>query len=179
MLSETNTVLVLIDVQGKLAQVMHDQETLFANLQKLVRGAAVLRLPVLWLEQNPGRMGGTIPELRELLAAQAPIAKMSFSGGGEPRFMQALEALGRRQILLAGIETHVCVYQTAVDLLAQGFEVQVAADAVSSRRPTDRDIGLARTQAEGAAITCVEMALFELMRTADHPAFREILKIVR
>ena len=179
MLSEQDSVLVIIDVQGKLAQVMHDKETLFANLQKLVRGALALGMPILWLEQNPERMGKTIPELRDLLTGQEAIGKMSFSCCGEPAFMDRLQALGRRQAILAGIETHVCVYQTAADLLARDFQVEVAADAVSSRRLADKEIGLARIQSAGARITCVEMALFEILRTAKHPAFRDILNIVR
>jgi len=180
MLSEKNTVLVVIDVQGKLAQTMQDRETLLTNLGKLILGMQALQVPVLWLEQNPARMGDTVPEIRTLLAMhQSPIAKMSFSGYGDPVFIETMEALSRRQVLLAGIETHVCVYQTAADLLARGYEVGVVADAVSSRRATDRDIALTRLRQEGVRLTSVEMALFELMRTATHPAFREILKIVR
>lgn len=179
MLSVTQSVLVLIDVQGKLAQVMHDPETLLVNLQKTVRGALALGLPVLWLEQNPERMGETVPELKALLTGHAPIPKMSFSCCGAQAFMQQLESLGRRQVILAGIETHVCVHQTAADLLAKGFEVEVVADAVSSRRAADKEIGLARMQAEGARVTNVEMLLFALMRTAQHPAFRDVLKVVR
>jgi len=179
MLQTSNSVLVLIDVQGKLTQVMHNRDALVLNLQKIVKGAMALEVPVLWLEQNPDRMGETIPELRELLAGQKPIPKMNFSCCGEPVFVENLEALARRQILLAGIEAHVCVYQTAADLLHRGFEVQVVADAISSRREPDKTVGVERCRAAGAAVTCVEMALFELMRSAKHPAFKEILKIVR
>ncbi len=179
MLQASNSVLALIDVQERLAQVMDHREELFLNLQKMVKGAKALEVPVLWLEQNPGRMGQTIPDLRELLAGQTPIPKMSFSCCGEPLFVENLETLARRQVLLAGIEAHVCVYQTAADLIHRGFEVQVVADAVSSRRPVDLSIGLERCRAAGATVTCVEMALFELMRTARHPAFKEVLKIVR
>ena len=180
MLSDKNTVLVVIDVQGKLAQVMHEKETLYVNLGKMIQGALSLGIPILWLEQNPARMGETIPEVKTLLAAHQPsIAKMSFSAYGEPVFIENLESISRRQVLLAGIETHVCVYQTAADLLKRGYEVNVVADAVSSRKPADREVGLARMQAEGVRLTCVEMALFEVMRTALHPAFKDILKIVR
>ncbi len=180
MLSEKNTVLVVIDVQHKLSQVMHDRETLLENLQKIIKGSLALGIPVLWLEQNPSRMGATIPELHDLLGShQPPISKMSFSGYGEPIFIENLESIGRRQVLLAGIEAHVCVYQTASDLIRRGFEVSVVADAVSSRKSNDRDVGVSRMQSEGVKLTCVEMALFELMRTASHPAFKDILKIVR
>jgi len=180
MLSDKNTVLVVIDVQGKLAQAMHDKETLFVNLEKIIKGSLALGIPILWLEQNPARMGDTIPEIKTLLEThQPPIAKMSFSGYGETVCIENLESICRRQVLLAGIETHVCVYQTAVDMLKRGYEVHVVSDAVSSRKPADREVGLARMQAEGVKLTCVEMALFEVMRTALHPAFKDVLKIVR
>ena len=179
MLSEKNTILVVIDVQGKLAQLMQDKESLLSNLQKLIKGAQTLGIPILCLEQNPSRMGETVPEVRDLLVGQKALEKMSFSCCGDARFMQSLKTLGRQQVLLDGIETHVCVYQTAANLLPLGFEVEVVADAVSSRRAFDKDIGLERIRSVGARITCVEMALFELMCTAEHPAFKEILKIVR
>lgn len=179
MLKAADGVLVLIDVQGKLADLMHGKEALFANLVKMVQGAQALGMPVLWLEQNPQRMGGTIPELRERLAGQTPIPKMSFSACGEPAFVECLQSLGRRQVLIAGIETHVCVYQTARDLRQRGYEVEVVADAVSSRRESDRAIGLERCRETGARLTVVEMALFELMGTAEHQAFKDVLKIVR
>ena len=180
MLSDKNTVLVVIDVQGKLARVMHGREELIETLRKLVRGALTLDLPVLWLEQNPTRMGETIPELKELLVThQTPISKMTFSAYGEPVFIENLESIGRRQVLLAGIEAHVCVYQTATDLLRRGFEVQVVSDAVSSRKPADKEAGLALLKQEGAKLTCVEMVLFEIMRSARHPAFKQILELVK
>ena len=179
MLDANNTAFILVDVQGKLAQLMHDRDRLFDNLQRLVRGMQVLDIPILWAEQNPAHMGKTIPELSALFSDAAPITKMAFSCCGEPRFTQALEALGRKQILVAGIETHVCIYQTAADLLGLGYEVEVVGDAVSSRVRANRQIALHEIRACGARITSVEMALFELLRTAEHPKFRDILAIVR
>jgi nicotinamidase-related amidase len=180
MLSEKNTVLVVIDVQSRLLQTMHEREDLVANLQKLIRGVQAMGIPVLWLEQNPERMGETAPEIRVLLSgAQTVLNKMTFSCCGEPRFMHNVEALGRQQILLAGIEAHVCVYQTAADLLSRSFEVHVVADAVSSRRAFDKTVGIDRMRSIGARIACLEMVLFELLRTAGHPAFKSVLKIVR
>ena len=104
---------------------------------------------------------------------------MAFSAWGEKNFVEALAASGRKQVLLTGIETHVCVYQTAVDLLRNGYEAHVVADAVSSRSRANREAGLRSAAAAGAGITTLEMFLFELMRTAEHPAFREVQKIVR
>lgn len=180
MLTLDKTALVVIDVQGRLAQVMSQKETLFENLQKLIKGVQVLDLPIIWNEQLPEKLGPTSPEIAELLSRSTqPIAKASFSCCGNPPFMDALKATGRKQVLLAGIESHVCVYQTCVDLLNLGYEVQVVSDAVSSRAPENRQLGLARMQQAGATLTSVEMALFELLRVAEGPKFKEITRIVK
>ncbi len=179
MLDADNTVLVIVDVQGRLAQLMADRETLFANLQRMVRGARVLELPILWAEQNPAGLGPTIPELTALLEGEKPVSKMTFSCAGNADFVAALEASGRRQVLLTGIEAHICVYNTAADLLARGYEVQVVADAVGARVAENKKVGVSRMCAEGAVLTSTEMALFELMKTAEHPRFREIQAIVK
>jgi nicotinamidase-related amidase len=179
MLSIERAALVLIDVQGKLAQLMHNREALFKNLQIAIKGMQALGMPILWLEQNPVGLGGTIPELASLLAAQTPIAKMSFSSCGSAEFMSSLQSSGRTQVLLTGIEAHVCVYQSARDLLAAGFEVEVIADCVSSRSAENRQIGLDKMRAAGAGITCVETVLFELLRTADAPKFKEVVRLVK
>jgi nicotinamidase-related amidase len=173
------TALVLIDVQGKLAQLMHNREALFKSLQVAIKGMQALGVPIFWLEQNPAGLGATIPELAGLLAAQQAIAKMSFSGCGSAEFMQALQASGRTQVLLTGIEAHVCVYQTARDLLAAGYEVEVVADCVSSRSAENRQIGLDKLRAAGVGITGVETALFELLRTAEAPKFKEVVRLVK
>ena len=170
--------LLIVDVQGKLAQIMANRETLFANLQRMVKGAQALHLPIVRAEQLPEKLGPTIPEVADLLPDNEAIAKSSFSCCGNPALIDAIEATGRRQILLTGIETHICVYQTAVGLLGRDFEVEVIADAVGSRIAENREIGLARMAAAGATISSTETALFELMQTADHPAFRTIQKIV-
>jgi nicotinamidase-related amidase len=179
MLNIDDTVLVLLDVQGKLASVMHEKEDLFANLVRLVSGLSALDVPVIWLEQNPEKMGRTISELQELLPGREPICKMSFSACGDDAFIRELEGLGRRQVLLAGIEAHICVAQTAMDLVSKDYEVEVVADAVSSRTAFNKAVGLEKSAACGAQQTSVESALFELLKSADHPAFREILKIVK
>jgi nicotinamidase-related amidase len=179
MLNHKDTVFVLIDVQGKLAGLMHEKERLFENLEKLLRGMQALNVPIIWMEQIPEKMGPTIVPLRQLLGTHAPIPKTSFSCGGSPAFMEQLKATRKKQVLLAGIETHVCVYQTAADLVRQAYHVEVAADAVSSRRALDRDIALRKIDEVGAYLTTVETAIFELLRTADHPKFRDILAIVK
>jgi nicotinamidase-related amidase len=178
MLTRDEAVLVVVDVQGKLARLMHEADALFDSLSRLVRGAKVLDVPVLATEQNPKGLGPTVEEVRPHLPS-APIPKMAFSCCGEPTVVEALEATGRRQVLLAGIETHICVYQTARDLLARGCKVHVVADAVSSRTPQNREVGLAKMRAAGAEITSVETALFEMLEVAEGPAFKRILEIVK
>lgn len=173
------TVLTLIDVQEKLTPFMHERDICVGAMQKLLRGLTAIRVPIVWMEQIPDKMGTTIPELRECLAGQTSIPKTAFSCWGEPAYREALQRLDRPQVLLTGIETHVCVYQTAVDLIANGYSVKVVADTVSSRSQANLLAGLEAMRAVGAGITTVEMILFELMRDSRHPAFREILKIVR
>jgi nicotinamidase-related amidase len=180
MLNVKDTALIVIDVQGKLAQLMHQKERLFANIKRMIKGAQVLDIPLLWTEQAPDKLGPTTPEIAELLAERVqPISKSSFSCCGHAPFMDAFKALDRRQVLLTGIEAHVCVYQTALDLLDIGYEVQVVTDAVSARIAENKQIGIDRMQAAGAALTSTEMALFELLRIAEGDQFKAITKIVK
>jgi len=172
------TLLLLVDFQVKLARVMHDREILLENVRKLVKGMVALDVPVLWAEQNPDGLGPTVPEIAGFLAGE-PVTKFSFSCCGEARFTEALNRFGRGQILVAGIETHVCIYQTAVDLLREGYEVQVVTDAVSSRTSQDKQIGLQKIKDAGGAWTSVETVLFELLKVAKGTKFKEILKIVK
>ena len=179
MLKVQGCVCALIDVQEKLLRAMHRPEALVANLEKLLRGLRVLGVPVIWLEQNPRGLGPTVEPLARLLSGQQPLTKLSFSCCRCPAFAHELARTERGQVLLAGIEAHVCVYQTARDLLAQGYEVEVAADGVSSRAPENVDLALRRLSAEGAALTSVEMCLFELLGVAEGPVFRELLAIIK
>lgn len=179
MLEVHNCCLAVIDVQGKLAQLMIDKETLVKNIQILIQAAKILDIPILWCQQVPEALGPTLPEIADLLADSEPVNKACFSCCGAERFSAELGRLGRKQVLLCGIETHVCVYQTALDLLRQGFEVTIIADAVSSRTARNRRIALTRLAAEGAHLSSTEMALFELLKTAKHPHFKEIAKLVK
>lgn len=179
MLEVDKCALVVIDIQGKLAQLMYRKEALFENAQKLIKGIQFLEIPIIITEQYPKGLGPTIPEIAALFPDFKPLPKVAFSCCGDEGFQQELLAVDRRQILICGIETHVCVYQTTVDLLSSGYEVQVVADVVSSRTAENRETALQRIRDEGAAITSVEMALFELMKAADCPKFREVSNIVK
>jgi len=179
MLSVDNTVLAIIDVQEKLARAIHEKEKLIENLQKLIKGIKVLEVPIIWLEQNPQGLRSTVPEIARLLFGLESISKFSFSCCASERFMKEMKILKRNHVLLTGIETHVCVYQTAKDLVKLGYEVQVVADTVSSRTAENKQIGLERIKEVGGSLTSVETALFELLKVAEGPKFKEILKIVK
>ncbi len=179
MLTTANSVLIVVDVQGRLAQLMHDKENLFANIGRMIKGAQLLGVPILWTEQYPEGLGATIPELAQLMAESQPLVKDTFSCCGDNKFAGALKSTGRRQVLLTGIETHVCVYQTARDLLADGFGVELIADAVSSRTAANKELGIARMKDLGAGVMSTEMALFELLQVAKGDKFKEVLRIVK
>ena len=179
MLSIQDCCLVIIDVQGKLAQLMHDRDNLFKKIVVLVKAAKILGIPVVWCQQCPDALGATIPQIAELLAGVEPINKASFSCCAHPQFSESLQTLTRKQILLCGIETHVCVYQTASDLLRKGYETSVIADAVSSRTLENKQIALERMRDDGVHLSCVEMALFELLGTAEHPQFKQIAALIK
>ena len=178
MLERDDAVLVVIDVQDKLTRAMVEREALLDNVGKLVRGADVLGLPVILTEQYPEGLGPTLPEVAELIDAR-PIPKRAFSCSGEPAFVEALEAAGRRQVLLCGIEAHVCVYQTARDLAESGYQAHVVIDAVSSRTASNRRAGIQKAMDVGAERTTVEMALFEMLGAAEGDAFKRIISIVK
>ena len=179
MLEIQNSCLVVVDVQGKLAQLMVDKESLFKNIRILIQAAQILEIPILWCQQVPEALGPTLPEIAELLTGEEPIDKACFSCCGDERFTAELNALGKEQVLLCGIETHVCIYQTAMDLMEGGLDVTIVADAVSSRTEQNRQTGLDRLAAEGANISSTEMVLFELLKTAKHPQFKQIAKLVK
>jgi nicotinamidase-related amidase len=179
MLDILKSLLVVVDVQGKLARLMHDKDTLFKNIGILVKAAKMLDIPILWCQQCPNSLGPTIPEIAQLLKDYEPINKSAFSCCGEENFNIRLKESSREQIILCGIETHVCIYQTAFDLLRKGFYVEVIADAVSSRTVENKQIALAKMTAGGINISCTEMTLFELLKTAEHPQFKNIAKLIK
>ena len=178
MLNRKRTGLVIVDVQGKLARLMHDSEAMHASLKTLISGIKAIDLPILWLEQNPEKLGQTSPELTELLSGE-PISKYTFSACGEPRFVDAIEASGVHTWLVAGIESHICVYQTVRDLIELGRKVEVVTDCVSSRTPANRQLGIDRMLDAGARPTSVEMCLFELVGSCKVPEFKAVLDQIK
>jgi nicotinamidase-related amidase len=178
-LDRSRAALAVIDVQEAFRPAVLDFDQVVRNTGILVQGARRLGLPVLVTEQYPDGLGHTVPEVAEHLDGIEPLEKVSFSAVDADGFHSALRDTERDQVLLCGIETHVCVNQTAEDLLAVGFEVHVATDAVTSRTEHNRDLGLHTMAASGANLTSVETALFELLRAAGTPEFKDVQRLIR
>ena len=179
MLEVSNAVLIMIDMQDKLARVMHERDAMVSNLQKLVKGLAVLGVPVLATEQYPQGLGPMSPDIASLLPDVKPVAKTSFNCLANENFRRQFEALGRKQVLLSGIEAHICVYQTVCGLIAHGCEPFVVTDCVSSRTAENRQLSFEICKQAGARLTRTEAALFELLRTGEGDKFKKISQIIR
>jgi nicotinamidase-related amidase len=174
-----DALLLVVDVQGRLARLMHESEAMIRQQQILIEGCRILEVPVLWAEQLPDKLGPTVPELADKLEGLSPCAKASFGCWGDKAIETAIRRSGRKQILLCGIETHVCVWQTAAALRQEDYTVHLICDAVSSRSAFNRDIGFQRMNAAGVHLSNVEMVLFELMVDARHPRFREVTRLLK
>lgn len=180
--SPDNSLLMVVDVQGRLSTLVEDSATMIARQRILIQGCRLLDVPIVWAEQLPDKLGPTTAELTEVLDGLSPHIKSSFGCCGDPGIHSALESFaeaGRSHILLCGIEAHVCVWQTARDLLHQGYSVDLITDGVSSRRSSDRQVGIERMLNAGAQPSSVEMALFDLMGDATHAKFRDVSRLLK
>ena len=174
------TALVVIDVQERLFPYIHDHDSVESETVRLIRGIRTLNLPIVVTEQYTKGLGPTLASVRDALGeSYQPLEKDTFSCCGDTPFLDAMEKLGRQQVILCGIETHVCVYQTAIDLLDRGHHVYLAIDAVGSRSPRNRKLAIRRIEQGGGILTSVEMALFELLQVSGTDEFRTISKLVR
>ncbi len=179
MLDSNNCFLVVIDVQGNLAKVVADSELANENVRKLVQGSLELDLPIFLTAQAPDKIGHTTEPIRALLPENYEYPRISFSIWADHDLRSALLKSGKKQAILCGFESHICLYQSAIDLQANGFEVWMIADAVSSRVSASKEIALTELRAEGVHLSSVEMVLFALLRNAHHPSFKAISKIIR
>lgn len=186
-LKSENSCLLIIDIQEKLLAEVSEADAVIHNADLLMHSAARLGVPVLVSEQYPKGLGPTVQPLAGRIPREGMegtleggiVTKTSFSCVGEPEYMELLNDLGRDQLVIAGIEAHVCVLQTALDLRDKGHKCFVVADAVSSRTPQNRVLALERMNANGCEIVTTEMVLFEWLRDAGHSAFKELSKLVR
>ena len=174
-------VIVVTDVQERLFGAMDAErrDEMVRNLKILLATARRLGAPIIVTEQYPKGLGRTLPELRVLLDDAAPLEKTAFSACGAAGFASRLRELDAGPVILTGIEAHVCVLLTALDLLAGGTSVAIVADAVCSRRVANMDFGLAQARQAGAIVTSTETVVFQLLGSADTEAFREISKLLR
>jgi nicotinamidase-related amidase len=177
LMSAADTVLVVVDVQEKLMPLVSGAARIVWNLRRLLDGAEAVGLGVLATEQYPQGLGPTVPELAGRLGTIP--SKMSFSCGGCEPFAHSLAASGASKVMVSGIEAHVCVQQTVLDLLAGGYRVFVPVDAVGSRYPIDYETGLKRMESAGATLTTTEAALFEWCQMSGTPVFKKISALVR
>lgn len=178
-LEREDALLAVIDVQEKLFAAMDQQEKMVKHIGLLIRTAQRLHLPIVVTEQYPEGLGPTIPALKEFLGEEEPFAKLAFSCWRAEPFWVRLTELGKKTVILTGMEAHICVLQTALDLLQAGFSVHIPLDAVCSRRKENWKVALEQLQMAGAVITCAETVAFELLREAGTEDFKALSKLFR
>ena len=176
-LTRDGCLLLVVDVQTRLLPAMHEAQRVERNIETLCKIARHFQIPVVVTEQNPAKIGGTVDSVAAALGEFSPIEKLRFSSFPDARAQ--IEATNRQTVLLCGLESHVCVTQTALDLLEAGFTVCVAFDAISSRQPHNHQIGWERMKLAGALPTSTESAIFELLGEAGTDDFRAILPLVK
>lgn len=179
MLKKESTGLIVVDIQGKLARLVHDSDVLIGHCEKLIKGSQALGLPIICLEQNPDKLGPTVDELKILLTVIALIPKFTFNACEEPKFIEAVRAENVDTWLICGIEAHICAYQTAIGLLDLGYKVQFVGDCVSSRTLENKDLGISRLRSNGVDITGLEMCLYELVKDCRSSEFKQILNLIK
>jgi nicotinamidase-related amidase len=180
-LEDEQCALIVVDMQEKLLPPIWEKERLVRNVQLLIRLAGILKIPALVTTQYAKGLGNTVPGIASMLPDNPPIDKLMFSCFGSDVFCSLLKRLPgpRTTVLLCGMETHICVMQTAMGALREGYLVHVASDAVSSRTELNWRIGLDRMRAAGAVLSSTEMMIYELLRSSGAPAFRELLPYLK
>ncbi len=179
-LDRDQAVLVVIDVQERLVPAMKEKiaRKVKNNIELLLEGAKQLGIPVVTTEQYPRGLGHTVADLAEA-CGDTVIEKVSFGCCGEPKFNEALQATGRKQVLVTGMEAHVCVYQTVLGLLEDGYAVHLIRDAICSRAKENYQAGVDNSAAAGAVVSTTEMALFQMLKEAGTPEFKTIAKLLK
>lgn len=173
-----DTALLVIDIQERLMPVIHEKDKILIEVNRLIKGTEALNLPIIVTEQYPRGLGKTCQEI-ELPEGVEPVEKISFSCMQSDGVLDQLKEKGIRSLILCGAETHICVLNTALEALDAGFEVHVVADAVSSRTPANKQLGLERMKQSGAFIVSVEMIMFQLLDEAGNNTFKAISKLIK
>ena len=171
--------LLVVDLQVAYREALHEWDRTVERACVLIRAARLLELPVLYTEQYPQGLGATTAEVQEALGDSIGFEKKTLSALGAPGLAEHLLALGRRQAIVCGIETHACINQTVHELLAEGFRVHMPRDALSSRRPLEHEEGYAKLRASGALGGSVESIILECVRSADHPSFKAVHALIK
>jgi nicotinamidase-related amidase len=175
-----DTMAIVIDIQERLVPVIHDNEELLHNTQILIKGLQTLGIPMVVTQQYTKGIGMTVPALSEVFGEDfAYYDKLSFSCAGDEAILKKIEATGKKNVIICGIEAHICVLQTVIDLIANGYQVILVEDCVSSRKERDRQVGIKRAVSEGAILTSYESILFELTRVAGTEVFRSISRLIK
>ena len=178
-LNKNNAVLLIVDVQDKLAVVMGERQKVTDNCLHLIEAAKLLNIPIVVTEQYPKGLGLTINKIRDTLPSYEPLEKMTFDCCRGERFLEKIASLRKTHIILTGMETHICVLQTCLGLLEKGYFIHLVSDAVCSRKKADYKTGRNMMHDAGAVITCTETVLFQLLEKAGTPEFREISKRIK
>lgn len=180
LLCPENSLLVVVDIQERLLPVIENRDAVTFNASRLLRGAAALDVPMIVTEQYPKGLGPTVPELKKVLPPTVPVyEKKTFSICAAPAIYEAVAKSSASKIVLCGMETHICVLQSALDLLAMGREVVLVTDAVGSRFENDRRTALRSVDSVGVTLATTESVLFQWCHTAEHPAFKTISALAR
>ncbi len=176
MLSKNDTILIVIDFQEKMLPHIENGEEILKNAKKLIKAAKIFNIPIIVTKQR--KLGDIVDEIRREIEIE-PIEKITFSCYREEKFKERIKKEGKRKCLLIGIETHICVLQTALDLLKEGYEVHVATDCTGSRKEKDKEVAIQKMITNGIIPTTAETAIYEMLESADKEEFKDILKIIK
>ena len=171
--------LLIVDMQGKLANLVYESEVMLANTIKLIKSCQALEIPTLLLEQNPQGLGATAPEIRQCLEDTQSLEKHTFNALAEDHIKRRIMGMNKKHWLVVGIEAHICIFQSVQGLLLEGCQVQLVSDCISSRIKSNRDLAIDNMRHLGARITSLEMCIYQLMGSSKNPKFREILSIIK
>jgi nicotinamidase-related amidase len=171
--------LLLVDLQGKLARIVTNSDEMISNTAELLQSCIELSIPIVGLEQNPAGLGPTVPELKALVPELTFLEKHHFNGIAEEPICEKIKALNKSHWIVAGIEAHICVYQTVTGLLDEGYQVTIVSDCISSRKASNVELAITNMREMGANIASVEMLMYELMKSSQHSKFKSVLNIIK